>query len=127
MTSSTMTPWSEWEDYQAGMYLTRYETAMVAESVAVLTDPERFREAAREMIREWPVAAIQNLTRMWTGRNAWVGQATCCYSHGATGLETRTGWGQMTNDQQRAANAVADAVRAEFERGRRDAQTLFAY
>ena len=123
--TNLMAPWSEWEDYQAGMYLGRYEPAMTSESVALLTSPDRFLETAREMVREWETAAVQNLCRMWTGRNAWIGQASCCYSHQATGLETRVAWGQMTNDQQRAANAVAVKVRNEYERNRRDAQTLF--
>lgn len=117
-------PWSEWEDFQAGMYEPTIDDDRVALSIGLLRDGERFREAAREMMREWPNAAIHNGAHMWTGRNAWVGQATCCYSHGATGAETRQAWGTLSNGEQSRANRVATAAREEWERGRQDAQAL---
>ena len=119
-------PWSDWEDYNAGLYATTFSPTGEAASLALLCSPEAFREAAREMVREWPNAARHNLAHMWSGRNAWVGQATCCYAHQATAVETRQAWGRMSNEQQRAANLVARDVRAEWEKGQADAQTLFA-
>jgi hypothetical protein len=116
-------PWSEWEDYRGGMYGTEMNLTRLDQSAALLRDPERFRETAREMLREWPNAARHNLIHMWSGRRAWIGQASCCYSHRATSVTTRHAWGTLTNDEQRAANAVADEVHAEWERGWHDAQT----
>lgn len=116
--------WNRWEDWLAGMYGTESTVANVRAARGLLCDPDAFMEAAREMVREWPTAAVHNLTHLWTGRNAWVGQATCCYSLNITGTATREAWGSMTLDQQRAANEVATQVRIEWER--RDVQTLFA-
>lgn len=116
-------PWSEWEDYRAGLYGTDMNLTLLERSAAVLRDPAVFHEAAVEMIREWPNAARHNLTNLWTGRNAWVGQATCCYVHGATAVTTRAAWGTLTNSEQRRANDIAAGVREAWERGWRDAQT----
>lgn len=117
-------PWDEWEDYQSGMYEPAARPEIVQAAAALLADETAFYEAAREMLREWPVSARQNQQHMWSGRNAWLGQASCCYSVGATGAETRTAWGTLSNSQQSAANAVAIAVRKTWEKGLQDAQTL---
>lgn len=117
-------PWDEWEDYAAGMYEPTVRDETVQLSAQLLSNPDAFMEAAREMLREWPNAARHNQQHMWSGRNAWLGQATCCYSHGATGAETREAWGTMTNTAQNAANDVAMTVRKSWEKGLQDAQTL---
>lgn len=114
-----------WEDYRAGMYRTGNVAEIRVELArGLLADPDAFGEAAREMIREWPNAARHNLYSMWTGRNAWVGQATCCYSLGASSEETRIAWGRLSNDAHSRANAVARCVRDAWERGWRDAQAV---
>ena len=126
MTTSTTQLWNEWEDYQAGLY--RSQGAIRPEkfvaSLSLLSDGEQFSEVAREMIREWPVAAAHNLA-LPSGKRAWIGQAACCYAHGATGDETRYAWGRLSNQVQIAANRVADTVADEYARGWPRAQTLF--
>lgn len=122
-------PWLEWEDYRAGMYRSApLDEQRIRESAFLLTDPGGFREVAREMIREWPVAARQNLDHMWTGRNAWIGQAACCYAHGATSAETRAAWGTLSNPQQMAANKVARTIRDErVKEVKDDAQAVLGF
>lgn len=119
-------PFDTWEDWNAGMYLARLDLDMAVAARGLLCDQEAFREAATEMLREWPTAAHQNLAHMQSGRNAWVGQATCCYSLGATAAETRQAWGMMSNTDQTKANETARRVRSIWEKGDRDAQTSFA-
>ena len=121
-----MSPFDSWEDFGAGMYAPRLDPETVAMAQGLLTDCEAFREAATEMVRDWPTSATQNLRHMWSGRNAWLGQATCCYSVGATAGETRAAWGLMDNGAHRAANDVARAVRLAWEKGHVDAQTSLA-
>lgn len=124
MTSLQEGIWMHWEDYRAGMYGTDMNLTLLDMSAELLRDPARFHETAREMLREWPNAAVHNLTHMWSGRNAWVGQAACCYSHGATSVTTRHAWGTLTDNEQRRANDIAKGLRDEWERGVRDAQTV---
>jgi len=116
--------WRNWEDYMAGMFEAGANPAHVTAAAALLRDPDQFLEAATEMVREWPHAAFHNLRNMWTGRNAWVGQATCCYSLDATGVETRLAWGTLSNEEQRQANRVAVMVREAWEVGRSHAQAI---
>jgi hypothetical protein len=122
-----MSPWETWEDYTAGMYRGTLDLDRQADSARLLADPGGFTETAREMLREWPTAARQNLTNMWSGRNAWLGQAACCYAHGATAADTRAAWGTLTNAQQNAANAAARTVRFAWEKEQTDAQTFLVF
>jgi hypothetical protein len=121
-----MNPFDSWEDFAAGMYRQRLDAEHISLAEQLLRDCEAFREAATEMVREWPTSARQNLDHMWSGRNAWLGQATCCYSVGATSAETRAAWGLMDNGAQRSANEVARLVRLARERGHHDAQASLA-
>lgn len=120
-----MRPWDNWEDWRAGLYQTLHTIEHVNDSATLLCDPDAFYETALEMVREWPHSSVHNLVHMWSGRNAWLGQASCCYAHGAPGGATREAWGQMTNTEQNAANTAARSVRDHYER-QRNGQTLFA-
>lgn len=119
-------PWQLWEDWIAGMYVTTATAEHEAASLELLTDPDQFREVAREMVRCWPVSAHHNLVNMWTGRRAWIGQASCLYSVNSPGVGTRAAWGRMTLEEQRAANVTADDVLEEWKRNN-VGQTLFDY
>jgi hypothetical protein len=127
MTTLTTRPWDDWEDYTAGLYqhVLPVRAGKVQDSIRLLSDQDRFAEAAREMIREWPTAARHNLN-LPSGRRSWIGQAACCYSHGATSEETACAWGHLSNRVQRRANQIADAVASEYREGRSGAQALFA-
>lgn len=116
--------WDHWEDYRHGLYSPFMHPDRQAASAGLLRDPDHFREVACEMLRAWPNSAYHNLSNMWSGRNAWLGQASCCYSHGATAADTRAAWGTLTQIEQRLANEVARCVRAEWERSTRDAQAV---
>ncbi len=116
--------WSEWEDFAAGLYASTSDADLQAECRALLADEDCFREAAVEMLREWPEAARHNLVRLVSGKNAWLGQATCCYSLGASAQTVRDAWGTLTNDEQRAANRVAVEVRERWEREAQDGQAV---
>jgi hypothetical protein len=120
-----MFPWLKWEDFQAGLYRLDYDNTHVAHAARLLADPDEFREVAREMVQAWPTSAHHNLKNMWTGRNAWVGQASALYAYNSPGIATRIAWGTLTLDQQRTANGVAEQVRIEREQ-RHVGQTLFA-
>ena len=125
----TTTPWTEWEDWQNGMYTHRaLDPDLVERCRVLLSDPDQFLDVAREMVREWPMAAQQNIVNLWSGRRAWVGQASCCYSLFATAAEVRVAWGQMTQDAQAEANRIAVRVIEEHRKAvADDAETLFGH
>ena len=126
MMTLTTRPWDRWEDYGAGMYehLIPLRAGKVRDSIRLLSDPGHFSETAREMVREWPEAARHNLN-LPSGRRSWIGQAACCYCHGATSEETCHAWGRLANGTQRRANQVADQITDEYDRGVLGAEALF--
>ena len=126
-TGATLKPWTEWEDYAAGLYQRHYTARDVERSRALLEDPNRFAAEAADVLVRWPNASIHNLRYLWTGRNAWLGQAACCYAHRAPAVATREAWGMMTHDSQKIANRVAKDIRSQWEKGaQHGGQTLFA-
>ena len=126
MTILTTRPWDNWEDYAAGLYQhwMPLRPGKVQDSIRLLSDADRFAETAREMLRAWPGAARHNLG-LPSGRRSWVGQASCCYCHGASSEETASAWGRLSNQTQICANEIADAVAIDYIRGISGAQALF--
>ena len=120
-------PYTEWEDFQAGMY----RDAALAErepltgaAAALLSDQHRLLSAMRSVTTEWRLAAEANLHEPPNNR-AWLGQAACCYSAGVPEELTRAAWGRLTDSQRVAANRVADQVIDEWRyRTRRNPQMV---
>jgi hypothetical protein len=123
-------PYTEWEDYQAGMYrdATATERAVMATNAAgLLADTLRLTAAMRAVATEWRFAAEANLHEPPNNR-AWLGQAACCYAAGSTEDATRQAWGMLTDGQRAAANAVADRVISEWKyRTKRNPQMEFCF
>lgn len=119
-------PYTEWEDYAAGLFDATATPEMSIDAAGLLSDPDRFYDAAAEMVREWPICAAEHLTsargRMY---HPWVGSAACCYATGATQEATRLAWRTLTNSQKADANAVADRIADEYRTGVLNAETLF--
>lgn len=117
----------KWEDYKAGQYALRYDNEMVGAGLAtdLLRDPDGLWAAMSAVIREWPHATAVNLSHTSQNRQAWLGQAACCWNHGVPDFVTKQGWHQLTQDEQNQANDIADSVIAEWEVSQTDAETLF--
>jgi len=114
-------PYHEWEDYRAGLYgLTWFGT--MTQAADLLCDPDTLEAEMRRAVREWPKAAEHHLTDGGMNQRAWLGWAACGISKSVPAHLTRAAWWTLTDEQQRKANAAADAVIAEFEL--RHAQTL---
>jgi hypothetical protein len=114
-------PYWKWEDYQAGLYnniedaFTEEETEFLAGlAKELLSDPEVFRFIALKVISKWKNAAEENLTNDSRNKQAWIGQASCCYAIYVPEFITKFGWHLMTPTQQEEANQVADAVIEEW-------------
>jgi hypothetical protein len=114
-------PWTEWEDYRAGLWGAVAVDAHTEAAARVLADPDVFYGAAVDMLRDWPKAAEHNLTNREQNRRAWLGQAACCYLTGAPESATRLAWWLLLLEERDRANRVADHVIAEWERARETA------
>jgi hypothetical protein len=110
-------PYTDWEDYQAGMYGNAKDFMRERGlSVDLLRDTVALPDAMMDAVLAWPIAAEHNLTDLGSNRRSWVGQAACCLAHGATEFATCSAWGELSEDQRDAANACADVVIARWER-----------
>lgn len=123
-------PYTEWEDWQAGMYRDSSagdRESLVAAAAGLLADQNRLASAMRGVTVEWRFAAEANLHEPPNNR-AWLGQAACCYAAGVPEELTRAAWGLLTDDQRHAANRVADRVIEEWKyRTRRNPQMEFTF
>lgn len=84
-------------------------------SAELLSDQEEFFSQGVEMCKMWHYSAEQNLTDSSMNRRAWLGQATCCFNHGAPDYATKDAWWTLSEDTRRLANATADKILAEWE------------
>lgn len=110
-------PWTEWEDLPAGLWAERELCpSRVDQSMRLLSAPHMFEQAARVMINTWPISACAHLSDRRRGRRAWIGQATCCFSHGANRWETIEAWNSMGRTVREAANMTALQVILLWER-----------
>lgn len=108
-------PYTAWEDYRAGMWRDPVDVDGESEKAAdILSDPDLFRSAGRQMLVDWPNAAEQNLSGPNTGVRAWIGQATCFHLAGVPEESTRAAWWRLTDQERDTANAVADEIAAEW-------------
>lgn len=109
-------PYWEWEDYQHGMFnnggeYTEAEEEQLAHTAKeLLSNQQEFYESALRMVTQWKKAAEQNLTNQNRNRQAWIGQATCCFKINIPERITKYGWRLMSPEQQNEANATADKI-----------------
>lgn len=115
---NSVRPYTEWEDYKAGMYQEsspEHRGQLIAAAALLLADQHKLLAAMRSVTIEWRVASDANLHE-YPNNRAWLGQAACCYATGATEDLTRSAWGVLTDQQRVLANAVADQVIDEWRR-----------
>jgi len=77
---------------------------------------ELYGEWMMKVIDEWPKSCEHNLTCGGMNRQAWIGHAACCLAIGCPEEITRLAWHHLTEKQQDAANAKADAAILEWEK-----------
>lgn len=109
-------PYWQWEDYQNGMYdLTRKYTEAKEMNLAILakdllSDQIKFAQIAYKVITEWKNASEVNLSNIGRNRQAWIGQASCCYAYKIPERITKMGWRMMLPSKQQEANLTADKI-----------------
>lgn len=112
-------PYENWEDFKHGMYRmpgTQDSTHSVVLSKGLLQCPAQFYLVAFQMIQDWTIAAETNLSNRSRNRQAWIGQASCCFNHNASESQTKEAWWMLTDEQRQAANDVADEIIAVWEK-----------
>lgn len=118
-------PYTEWEDWQSGMWTPTFSPRDVEKARQILADPKMFLSASQEMVADWVKSAEQNLTDKSQNRRSWVGQAACCHLSGIPEQATRLAWWSLSLQERAEANEAADTVIAEWEARRKPQMDLF--
>lgn len=107
-----------WEDYQFGMHKKECfmdEHKMITDCELLLKCPGWLWESMTFVSQNWKISAEHNLSNTNRNRQAWLGQAACCFSHGAPEYITKLAWNNLTEKEQKIANDVADDVIKDWE------------
>lgn len=109
-------PYWVWEDFKNGlydqekMYSEQEEFLLANKGKELLSHLDEFEQVALKVISEWKNASEQNLTNISRNRQAWIGQASCCYKLKIPERITKLGWRLLTYEQQIEANKIADKI-----------------
>jgi len=118
-------PYTEWEEWQAGMYDLDVQPRQVQYAAALLADTSKLESAMIKVTQEFPNSTHHHLTATNENRKAWMGQAACFLAAGAADDATKSAWWTLTDDQRKAANDVADRVIGKWTGSQGYAETLF--
>ena len=103
-------PYWEWEDWKNGMYEMpnkEREINMQEKAIEVLKNPY---EPMLSVITEWTICTNHNFTKQGTNKKSWLGQAACCYEYGIPEHVTRSVWNNLTEEERKNANNIADKI-----------------
>lgn len=109
---------SKWEDFKNGLFASnceRYDEKVIL-SAELLSNQNEFFDVATDMFSKWPFSAEQNLTDSSINRQAWIGQASCCFNHGAPDYATKEAWWSLDEQTRAEANKTADKALLEWEK-----------
>lgn len=104
-------PWNKWEDYRFNFYggledNVDKETSLETYA-GLLRDLDRFENALKRILEEWPYALEHNLTNKSMNRIAYMGQAACALEFRIPHYISCSGYNLLTPDEQAAADAMA--------------------
>jgi hypothetical protein len=114
-------PYWKWEDFENGLYdlekeySEKEECELANKAKSLLSNNTEFYNIALKVISEWTFAAEQNLTNKNRNRQAWIGQASCCYKYKIPERITKYGWRLLSLDEQKNANKIADKIIIQWE------------
>lgn len=106
-------PYWNWECYKNGFFDTTAPNGMTPEQAKLsyaefLSDLNLFSSCIYKVFTDWPHSTEHWLTNSNINRIAWLGQSAMCY-HTKVPAVFRSGFKILTEDQQRAADAVAES------------------
>lgn len=112
-------PYNKWECFQHHLYVERNDEekeTRIMQSVSLLKNPLLLQKYMDLVSDEWTHSCEVYFSHKGYNRRAWLGQAACCYCHGASEDETKKAWNYLSEEEQIKANAVADEVIANWEK-----------
>jgi len=101
-------PYSEWEDWQNGMWSrVDNENDIIKSAIQFTGDHKKYGKSMGEVITAWPNTMLNSLTNQSMNRKAFLGHCACCYRFGWPEYLVRTAWKELTDEQRKLANNEA--------------------
>lgn len=100
------------EDWKNGLYdnSCNNEEEKIKTCMFMLGMQTVFEYYAMKVIEKWPYSCEHNLTDNGRNKQAYIGQASCCYYCGAPEYITKIAWNRLNKRIQASANKTADKV-----------------
>lgn len=111
-------PYTQWEDYKAGMWRDvskDNEEWYFQKALKFTGNAEMYGKWMLKVIEKWSIACEQNLMNVEINRQAWIGQAACCLALKCPEHITRKAWNCLSKEQQDKANKKADFAIQRWE------------
>jgi hypothetical protein len=109
--------YTEWEDFQNGMFNTAFdnESLLITNAIKLLSDDVLFYQTAINVLNKWPISSDVNLSNNSSNRQSWVGQSACCYKYNVPEILTRKAWKLLPDKNKINANLIADKIIIIYE------------
>lgn len=109
--------YTKWEDFQNGMYNEEKEgrEERIEKAKQILSDKNLCYQAMKMVTENWTHACEQNLSNEIYNHRPFLGQSACCIYAGVHEDETREAWGQLSDNERKTANNIADIVFNEWK------------
>jgi len=106
--------YKKWEDCKNGILekgFSEKETEdLTFKAKKLLCNPDEFYLIGLRIIHYWKYSCEQHLSNKSRNRQAWIGQASCCYKDKVPEYITKYAWRLMTKEEQDNANKMADKI-----------------
>jgi len=109
-------PFWEWECFQNGMYENIVLRENIENAKKLLCNKNEFKKYCLCVLDEWSNSVNHHLSQKTINKQAYLGQAACCYKYKCTEREVRVAWSEVGDVERYKANEVADIVIKEYER-----------
>lgn len=109
-------PYWRWEEVQYNMWGNVTDKPYWLDKAIQFTgDAELYGKWMLRVVEKWPVSCEHNLTKRSMNRKAWIGHAAVALAIQCPEDIVRAAWAHLSKEQQRAANAKAQAAIEEWE------------
>lgn len=108
---------NKWEDYKNGLFRPvkkDEQEVYIRLAYNLLLNPDRLYKAMMNIINAWVYASDVNMSNPSRNKQAFLGQAACCYEFRVPEDLTMIAWNRLTEKQQKEANFIADIVIDEW-------------
>lgn len=103
--------YQKWEDFHNWLYEFWELTEERKEKCFdLLTNLEQLETYMKLVVDNWVNASEQQMTNPSRNKQAWLGQASCCFYCWANEDNVKEVWKMLSEEQQAEANKVADKV-----------------